>query len=204
MNPTITAKSRDSLGRVCLALSLCAIVSSLAVAFWSPAAVGDLTPSIPSRAVKVAGARNGGNSWGLWLFGRKGRGCWGTRTRFHGQLAGESVTCGLSVPADRYQLVATGTLPGRPPKGILMFLVRSPEVHRLKVFTSTGSGAPRWAVIATHPVRPDRHPAAEVPKGIGSAVAVVNGRAVCPRRVVALNDHHEVIARGSLPPCGEP
>jgi len=69
--------------------------------------------SIPNRAVKVAGGQSGDSSWGIWLFGEGGRGCWGTRTRHRGELTGESVTCGFSVPLHRFQLAATGTLADR-------------------------------------------------------------------------------------------
>jgi hypothetical protein len=156
--------------------------------------------SIPKRAIKVAGSQKGSSSWGIWLFGANDQGCWGTRTRSHGQLTGETVTCGFSVPGNRFQLAATGSLEGG--QSLLFFLVRSPEVERLRVLIDRGTRSTRWVAMDAHPVNSARHPAARVPAGVGTAVKLVAGRA-CPRRVVALNKRDQPIGHGSLPPCAE-
>lgn len=182
--------------------SAVAAICVLAVGLWSVPTLGASSGSaIPNRAVKVAGNSEAGSSWGIWLFGKKGTGCWGTRSRYKGQLIGESVTCGFAVPDHRYQLAATGALPGRPQRGLVFFLVRSPEVHRLKVLVNKRSGRTQWIAVKAHPVHSRRWPTAEVPTGIGSAVGIVRGGEICPRRVIAVNVRQQVIARGSLPPC---
>lgn len=182
----------------------CGIVAVGAVAGWLLCAptVATSSGSIPSRAVKVAGGHSNGSSWGAWLFGARGQGCWATQTRLHDQVTGESVTCGMSVPAQKFQLAATGTVStGSAPRSLLFFLVRSPQVKRLRVFIRGGGRSPRWVVMDTKGLSAAKRAKANVPARVGFAVKVVAGRSVCPRRVVALGGGHQPIGRGSLPPC---
>src|ERR1700741_991708 len=37
--------------------------------------------AIPNYALKIADGESAGTSWGVWLFGRGGTNCWGTKAR---------------------------------------------------------------------------------------------------------------------------
>lgn len=179
-----------------------AIMCAIAVWLSSPPTMAASSGSIPARAVKVVGGHEGGSSWGVWLFGKRGRGCWGTRTLHRGQLTGESVTCGYSVPSHRTQLAATGTvLGGRSPQSLLFFLVRSPEVKEIGVLVSVAGQPAHWVSIAARQLSPASRTSAEVPAGVGFAGRLIVGKKVCPRRVVAYDGKHRSIGRESLPRC---
>src|SRR3954454_20721610 len=114
---------------------------------WAPT-VATPSGSIPHRAVKVAGGHNTVSSWSAWLFGARGQGCWATQTRFHDEVTGESVTCEMSVPSQKFQLAATGTVSaGSAPRSLLFFLVRFPQVKELRVFVRGGGRSPHWVVM---------------------------------------------------------
>ena len=176
-----------------------------ATAIWlsSPSTTAASGGSIPSRAVKVVDGHAGaGSSWGVWLFGKSGRGCWATRTLYRGQVTGENVTCGYSVPSHRSQLAATGTvLGGRSPQSLLFFLVRSPEVKEIRVLINVAGRPARWVSIAARQLSPASRAAARVPARVGFADRLVAGKHVCPRRVVAYDGKHRSIGRESLPRC---
>jgi len=187
-------------------LAWCGGVAVGAVVVWLLCAPTFATSSgsIPPRAVKVAGGHNNDSSWGAWLFGARGQGCWATQTRFHDEVTGESVTCGMSVPSQKFQLASTGTVSaGSAPRSLLFFLVRFPRVKELRVFVRGGGRSPHWVVIGTKGLGPAKRARAKVPARVGFAVKVVAGRSVCPRQVVALDGRNRPIGRGSLPPCGQ-
>lgn len=179
-----------------------ALVSAIAVWLFSPITMAS-SGSVPSRAVKVVGGHDGaGSSWGVWLFGKRGRGCWATRTLYRGQVTGESVTCGYSVPSHRSQLAATGiVVGGRSPRSLLFFLVRSPEVKEIEVLVSGTPRPARWVSIDARQLSPASRAAARVPARVGFAARLMSGQHVCPRRVVAYDGKHRAIGRESLPRC---
>ncbi len=190
-------------GRSRLISGCAAIMCAIAVWLSSPATMAASSGSIPSRAVKVFGGHEGGgSSWGVWLFGKRGQGCWGTRTLHDGQVTGESVTCGYSVPSHRTQLAATGTvLGGHSPQSLLFFLVRSPEVKKIGVLVSVAGRPAHWVSLAARQLNPASRAAAGVPAKVGFAARLVAGKEVCPQRVVAYDGKHESIGRESLPRC---
>lgn len=178
--------------------TLCVTLGSLSCASVLAASSG----SIPSRAAKVAGGHNARSSWGIWLFGARGKGCWGTRTVEQKQVAGESVTCGLSVPSHLVQLAVTGSVPGKDgPKSVLFFLTRLPDVKGLKVLIQPERRSPRWVTIRGRRLNPARRSAARVPARVGFAIRLVDGRGVCARRVVALDAEGQAIGRESFRGC---
>lgn len=184
------------------ALAFAAIVCATALLLCCSSTLAASGGSIPPRAVKVAGGHGSHSSWGAWLFGARGQGCWGTRTWLNGGLTGESATCGLSVPAHRFQLAATGVVsPGHPTRSLLFFLVRSPEVQSLKVRVQFPNRPARWLSIAAEGVSPASRSAARLPSNVGFAVRLVRGNAVCPRRVIAYSKSHRPVGQGNLPPC---
>jgi len=190
-------------GRSRLISGCAAIMCAVAVWLSSPSTTAASSGSIPSRAVKVVGGHGGtGSSWGVWLFGKRGRGCWATRTLDRGQVTGESVTCGYSVPSHRFQLAASGTvLGGRSPQSLLFFLVRSPEVKEIRVLVSVARRPAHWVSIAARQLNPASRASAQVPAKVGFAARLVAGKHVCPRRVVAYDGTHRSIGRESLPRC---
>lgn len=179
-----------------------AVLCAAAVWLLSPSTTAASSGSIPSRAVKVVGGHGAGSSWGVWLFGKRGQGCWATRTLDHGQLTGQSVTCGYSVPSHRSQLAATGTaLGGRSPKSLLFFLVRSPEVKEIRVLVNTARRPARWVSITARQLTPASRASAQVPAKVGFAARLVAGNNVCPRRVVTYDGKHRALGRESLSRC---
>jgi hypothetical protein len=186
-----------------LALAFAAAICAMALLLCCSLTLAASGGSIPSRAAKVAGGHGSHSSWGVWLFGARGQGCWGTRTRLNGELTGESATCGLSVPAHTFQLAATGVVsPRHPTQSLLFFLVRFPEVQSLKVRVQFPDQSTRWLLIAADGLTAASRSAARVPSNVGFAVRLVNGRAVCPRRVIAYDKANRPVGHGKLPPCG--
>ena len=92
----------------------------------------EVTPSeankqaaIPTYAVKLAGGslKQKGH-WGVWVFGRGVRNCWGTRV-VERTLPDETAYCGFSVPRHPQQLAARGTFSTvQGPESMLFFLTR--------------------------------------------------------------------------------
>lgn len=185
-----------------LALQCTTIVSAIAALLLCSSTFAASSGSIPPRAVKVAGSHSSSSSWGIWLFGARGQGCWGTQTKHQGDVTGESVTCGYSVPGDRFQLAATGVVTGGPsPDSLLFFLVRSPEVESLKVLVRSSGDAARWVTISAKRVSASNREAARIPPHVGFGTRLIDGKSVCPRRVVAYDGNHRRVGQGALPAC---
>lgn len=55
--------------------------------------------------------------------------------------------------------------------------------------------------MPTKRLDPGRRAAARWPARVGFATEIVNGRDICPRRVIALDAENRVVGRKSLPGC---
>lgn len=161
--------------------------------------------SIPPYAMKIGDYHMKQSSWTIWLFGRREKGCWGTRSRLRGELTGESVACGLDVPERQVQLAACGSVSVRPAEtSVVVFLVRTPEVRRLKVRLEGMKGGSGLITTDVTMFRNDARERAQLPNHLGYSTRFVNGGPVCPRYVTPLDRYGRQVGRGvGLPPCPE-
>jgi hypothetical protein len=155
-------------------------------------AFADVTPSkadkqaaIPAYAVKLAGGSFKQKShWGVWVFGRGVRSCWGTRI-VGGGLPDETAYCGYSVPREPQQLAARGTFStDQGPESMLFYLTRR-NVALLKVLIYRPGGKEKLLRIHARPIGGELAHQAHMQPNFGYGVATFNGRLSCIRRVGA-------------------
>lgn len=162
----------------------------------------DSSATSATAPLKVAGERIApGNSWGVWLFGKEGEGCWRNRVVYEG-LPQEETTCGYSVPRDVWQLAVEGTVgaPGEV-KSVIVFLTR-PTVRRLNLQVEwEGSRVYRSLRADTVVTSVDQMNMAKLPYRVGYATWVVPGKVACIHRVKAFGDHGRVLDKGSSGLC---
>ncbi|MDX6610197.1 MAG: hypothetical protein QOF85_2122 [Solirubrobacterales bacterium] len=152
----------------------------------------DVTPSeankqaaIPAYAVKLAGGslKQKGH-WGVWVFGRGVRNCWGTRV-VERALSDETAYCGYSVPRHPQQLAARGTFStDQGPESMLFFLTRR-NVALLKVLIERPGGREKLLRIHARPIGGDLAHRAHMQSDFGYGVATFSGRLSCIRRIGA-------------------
>ena len=155
--------------------------------------------AIPPYAIKVAGDREKGNFWSIWLFGKaRSRGCWATRTGNPREIVTSNVTCGYAVPSRSYQLASMGQV-GRPSetKSLFFFLVRSPTVQKLKLLTKRRG----WISVRTHRIGETARRRARLPRGLGIAVKVLPWHSACLVHIVAVGRDGSHIAGGPIQSC---
>lgn len=154
----------------------------------------DVTPSeadkqaaIPAYSVKLAGGslKQRGH-WGVWVFGRGVRNCWGTRVVERG-LPDETTYCGYSVPRRPQQLAARGTFSTEQgPESMLFFLTRR-NVALLKVSINGPGGKEKRLRLRIHAraIDGDLAHRAHMQPNFGYGVTTFSGRLSCIRRVGA-------------------
>jgi hypothetical protein len=150
----------------------------------------DVTPSdankqaaIPAYAAKLAGGslKQKGH-WGVWVFGRGARNCWGTRV-VEGTLPDETAYCGYSVPRHPQQLAARGTFStDQGPESMLFFLTRR-NVALIKVLIERPGDGDKLLRIYARPIDWDLAHRAHMHPSFGYGVATFSGRLSCIRRI---------------------
>lgn len=164
--------------------------------------------TIPAYALKVAGGESAQAAWKVWVFGRDGETCIGTRTvekRPSGEKVGanEESHCDLDVPPRYWQLAAEGPLGGRDrPMLVLIVLTRS-EVGRLEI--STGQKRHdrkglKSRSVNVNLIRMDQAQRSRLASNIGYALAVVPSSS-CVRQVRVFDQADHLIKRSTFLRC---
>lgn len=140
-------------------------------------------PTIPDYAYKAAGHRQrDGSGWSIWLYGKDGSQCWGTRTTKGAAGRAESGLCGYSVPKEPWQFAAAGQIGRHPAKATLFFLTRV-NVLRLDLRVRLGGRVKNYR-IPTKRLTADQASRAKLSRAFRFASAMVIGPPKQPEAVV--------------------
>jgi hypothetical protein len=192
-------------GRDCVRRRWIAGVTVTAITLVTLAAVppseADKQAAIPSYAVSLAGGSlKPKGRWGVWVFGRRARRCWGTKIVERG-LSNETAYCGYSVPRQPQQLAARGTFTtdkGR--KSMLFFLTRR-NVALLKVWIERPAGGRDLVRIRARPISEDRAHRAHMHPSFGYGAATFGGKLGCIKRVGAWTRSGMQVGASRLASC---
>lgn len=170
--------------RILILLTLISTVGGLWVV--PTAESGDI---IPNYALKAAGGKVNGSSWGVWLFGRRnGSRCLAT-VIVEARFVSKNSFCGFSVPPKHWQRAAGGPIgDGKNRRSIHFFLTRKNVGHlNLLIGRRSNHGLRlRWIRIDARVITADQARRARLRRNFGYAVAVVPGLA-CVSRVVVFD-----------------
>lgn len=133
-------------------------------------------PQVPGYAVEVGHHHGDRNSWSLWLYGNhEGRQCWSTEV-VEASLPQRSVTCGLSVPKDPWQLAAVGVVGQGALRESVVFLISRPGIASLRTtLEGVGRNDGRRLTVPVQLVGTKRARAAHLARPVGVAVVRVRG-----------------------------
>lgn len=159
--------------------------------------------SIPTYALKVGGrVDRHGTSWGIWMFGKNGQGCWATRSWQANTLVGEGVACGYSVPPRLWQLGVSGPMGEADKAESVLFFLTRPTVKALFVLARFKERAnPLWIRIPAHKIRAPARRQARLPSGVGYAIHAFHGHLTCEGRVKVYGVSGKLLDSRTLSEC---